>query len=114
RAANDNWRDGVHSWPYADRGRRGRRCRDIGQTIAERARTVMYLADAKRRDLSVRDQRGGPDPIADDRGDDPPIGSEMVVTLAENPVRAADLGFDRCQGFDLASTQNVEVPPAGP
>ena len=99
RGANDERRAAVHFWPYVDRGRRRRRCRDIGQTIAERARTVLYLADAKRRDLAVRDQHGGPDPVADNRGDDPPIGEKIEVALAENPRRTADLGLDRRQGF---------------
>jgi hypothetical protein len=105
RGANDERRAAVHFWPYGDRGRRGRRRRDIRQTIAERTRTVMYLADAKRRDLAVRDQHGSPYPVADDRGDDPPIGENIVVALAENPMRTADLGFDRRQGFDRGAAQ---------
>src|ERR1700737_3094688 len=64
RSANDDWRAAVHFWFYVDRGRCGRRRRDISQTIAERAWTIMHLADAERRDPAVRDQHGGPDPVA--------------------------------------------------
>ena len=58
----------------------------------------MHLADTERRDLAVRDRHGGPDPVADDRGDYPPIAEKIVVVPAKNPMRTADLAFDRHHG----------------
>src|SRR5208283_4229099 len=114
RAAYDAWRSAADPWHDTDRGRRGGRCCDKGQTLAEPARAFLHLTDVKRRNLALRDHDGGSDPALNNRSDDPSIGEKIIIALPENPVGTADLGFDWRQGFDLAIPQNIEIPPAGP
>jgi hypothetical protein len=57
-AANDAWRSAADPWHDTDQGRRGGRCCDKGQTLAEPARAFLHLTDVKQRDLRVCDHDG--------------------------------------------------------
>src|SRR5208337_691973 len=90
RAANDAWRSAADPWHDTDRGRRGERCCDKGQTLPEPARAFLHLANVKRRNLALSDQGGGSDTGANDRSDDPSIGEKIIIALPENPVRSEE------------------------
>ncbi len=73
----------------------------------------MHLPDIERLDLAFVDDRRRADAVVRDHGDDPSIRQETIGALPEDPMRAADLRFDRRDGFDRAATQRIEIPPAG-
>src|SRR5208283_2367936 len=78
RAANGAWRSAADPWHDTDRGRRGARCCDKGQPLAEAARTFLHLTDGEGRDLRVCDHDGGSVPALNARSDDPSIGEKIL------------------------------------